>query len=45
MPKKPANKGKTCIRRKRVNGKMKCAAYGTAPPKRTSKKRTKKTAK
>lgn len=33
MAKKPANKGKKCIRKKRVNGKLKCASFGV--PKKT----------
>lgn len=27
--KRAANKGKKCIRRKRVNGKLRCAAFGS----------------
>ena len=36
---KAPNKGKVCIRKKRVNGKLKCASFGV---KKTATKRRKR---
>jgi len=44
MAKKPANKGKKCIRKKRVNGKLKCASFGVPKAASAPKRRRKRAA-
>lgn len=39
MAKRAANKGKVCIRKKRVGGKLKCAKFGTPEQKPTKKRK------